>query len=305
MSIAKVIITFLLLTTTLNCQFLFPKKSKFNIDLNFNYSTSSSYFDKTSTQQYDYPDTLIVKKVNFPDDTVTRKFLYEFREYGLNIGANYKLTNRFVAGIELPISVYTLNEKYHQGDTTITDGNYQKGDYSIARFKYYGLKGQFLLDSGILTSTTDLELRIPMNFSNGIQSGTNPIQIYQAYEILAGYGVNLNLGNGWLQGKVKYNYRTGDFRDRLMEMIEAGFTTVPGTYLKAFLEASQSLASYDKAVEFYPGKTILQDDYYALGIAFNIIFNNGFYTNFSYSIRLYGKNTMNLGSFNFNTGIFL
>jgi hypothetical protein len=286
----------------------YPAKT-FDIKLFGGRTTSTSYYDIEGKNKFELPDHSI------DEDQEAKDYIFEYERYNFGIKSDYSITNDLVIFAEIPLNYHSILEQrdtteYYQlsGDTTLYSYEHKikKADMSLFQPAYYSIGARYRLYSKLAYFALLGELRIPPGFHKGINNDPDYDFLSDgAFEFHSGIILGAKLEKGWLESQILYRHRTEELVDELFIHTEAGLATVPGTGLMIFLDFIQSMGTYKNAREFIPHETTLQENLINAGAKFKIFLTETFYVDFSYSIILTGKNTMNKSGYNFGAGIII
>jgi len=250
-------------------------------------NTVAMFLDSNYLGQYDRLYTISLEKLSF------------------EIFAKKKISEDFLIEVKVPVSNYSLNERYLELYDSINIQTLPKEDkanfslfivdYLETRGIYKFLKGQYDLDFG-------LTFRLPFGSENGVARNSRDFWSDNAIELLpeVKFGVNFEKFN--LALKVAYNYRTEDLKDRLITSFQAGLYSIPESYISANIEWANSLTSFDNALPFEVRKEPNMENYLETNILFGLFLSDDLGVDFSYKIRLLGKNSWNY--FGYKIGVF-
>lgn len=308
-SIIRLIIFFVLCLilsfSQMESQEFTKKTGNFQLNFGFMYKAAGAFYDINGKFRVDQIDSF---KINRNDSTLSyiKKYVYDYKNYTLLLGGDYNLSKDITISAEIPLMLNSLVEDYSIDTNSISPDWGQKvvrGDFSFLLPEYYKFGIKYNLDSlgniGVFSN-----LSIPPTFKNGYQNDTSThYYYYSAYQWKIGSFYRMQFEKSWLGASVLYNLRGGGFSDQLVAHIEGGFSTVPNTSLRAFLDIYNNLRSFDNAVKFDQRYTTFDENIIDLGFAFRFMVGKDFFSEMAYSVRLGSKNTMSLGQFSIKGGI--
>ncbi len=293
---------FLLISFLLSiCSFAFSQESdleselqKFKIELNYTRLSASSYYNLNDSNIYTYS---VYDAVN---DT-TRIYTFDYYHSIVGLKILYDLNTKLELSLYAPISFYSLDEKF------MTDeyGNREKkASYSMNRVDYIGLNTLYrLVDKPIYTNLMG-EVRIPTGFHNGLYNDSNRNFLSDgAFEFLLGAQIGVKYRTVAWENTLIYNYRAEDFKDQTIINTAIILSTVANTEIRVFGNFTLSTSKFDNARPMEITETISQENNYAVGAAFYMMFSDNFDLGVNYQVTLGGKNTWKSSFFNIRAGI--
>jgi len=268
------------------------------IGLSVSKLNSSSYFDIGGNTVTMFLDSSYLGKYN-------RLYTIEFEKLTFDLFVKKKVTEDFLVEVKVPISSYSLNERYLEIYDSInvqTIPREDKANLSLFIVDYVEAKGIYKLLKGKFDLDFGLTFRLPLGSENGVARNNMEFWSDNAIELLpeVKFGVNFEKFNFGL--KVAYNYRTEDLKDRLITSFQAGLYSIPDSYITASFEWANSLTSFDNALPFDLRKEPNMEDYFDSNVLFGLLLSEDIGVDFSYKIRLLGKNSWNY--FGYKIGVF-
>ncbi len=303
------IFAFAILTLSATSQLRYMKKGKIKTSFNFDYATSSSYYNLDGDLRIYERDTFnIIIEDSIPYQYIL-KHTYELKEYHFNPYIEYALDDDFILYLDIPLVYKTYTNKY-ENDTNSYSPTFGRQtireQYSTFYPAYYGFGGYIRLNKGIITSSLLFGGQLPQKLKNGYQQDTTDnFYIYNTYKFHLGLVSTLMMEKGFLELETTYQYRSGDFADYFHLGLEGGFTTVPNTALKGLVVYNINLSGFDNAQAVNPRLTTLQEDALFAGAAFEAIIENKVFIEFAYLISLGLTNTLSYGTLQINTSVIL
>ena len=89
-----------------------------------------------------------------------------------------------------------------------------------------------------------------------------------------------------------YEYRAGDFSDRILTNFHFGFLSVKNTEIYLSVDYIWSLGDYKDEYKVSHWRTNLYEKYSNVGVGFRILFTENLYANVGYKIRVWGTNSI-------------
>ncbi|MDX9791065.1 MAG: hypothetical protein WC313_06110 [Candidatus Kapaibacterium sp.] len=264
----------------------------------FSYHTSSAYFNNDGKLVTDLPET---DTTLFPG--VPRIYTFDLKRYSFELSYKYFASKQLNFGARLPFTIYNLDEMYTEYIDAINERLYSR-DYrrrlSHSRVDFLGFNTEFkLLDSGFINKYT-MEVRIPTGFNDGVKD--DPMEFWSdgALELLPGFLVGYSNSKFTAELGAKFNYRGEDMTDRVIGNLNFALHSVPGTRLQGFVEGAMNvnMKGHDTDKEVFDlTKMPWQDEYLDAGFGFNINFYKNYISEFSYIVRIAGKNAWNRAAY--------
>ncbi len=259
-------------------------------DLNGNFITSM--WDSTT-----FVDT--VTKLPIP-----REYIFEFQRYGIELGFNYNLTDKFNLTAEIPISSYSINErfvtKFIYDSLGYLKGNIprqNKADFDRTRIDYFGIGANYAENSEDFIYGANVQVRIPSGFESG-QFDSNDLFLSDgAFAFIVGAKVGYRINKLTLGLESDLYLRTEDFKNQLKSAFSLTFRGVEGTHIQGIIEHNKSLASFENTALLDYHREILQEDYLAVGVSFKMLFGENLTGEVDYRIRVLGTNSLNFNTF--------
>lgn len=275
-------------------------KGSIRLNFDFNYQTSSSYFDIKENLRIFETDTFDIPLSDSTRYKYQLKHSYELRKYKFYLGLDYFLADNLLMGISLPLNYMTYVNKYEK-DTNRYSPTFGRqsirGEYTAFLPEYYGLYFFYRLNKGMINTSIHSIAKVPSNFETGYQLDTNSnLIIYSAYELAAGITNTFILETGFLELETTYNRRGGLFNDFFLVRLEGGFTTVPNTIFKGIINYGINLDDFSDYQPVNHRKTTFQETYIDAGASFGAIINKNLFVDFAYLLRLGTTNTLSYGT---------
>lgn len=281
----------------------------FEAGLTFDYGTSSSYYNLKDSLVSSYGDHIIRKDTNglVTIDTVLN-YTFDFSKVTTTFFFKYLYNDNFSVYANLPLSFYTLSEQYF---ADANGSRYDKTSYSLTRLDYFEIGAKYGVNTEKYNASLLGSVRIPTGFDKEQfhmdSSKTESIANFEflsdgAMEFLFGTHLEYKAKTVTIESDVIYDKRTEDFKDQLIINAGVGISSVPNTQLKLFTQIRLSMESFDNARPLNPLEEVVQDDNYAMGGQFSILFSQNIQTKMSYYVTLAGTNTWNFGNFQIYLG---
>ena len=281
------------------------KTSIFEIELHGDIKSSSSYFDKDKKNQM--TDTIYYRA---DDDTVDMAYPYttDFEQEVYYI--NFKVYNPFdvcfikdvsffkTINLELPFVSTSIEEKFMYDSL-----NYSRR-YTRNKDGRFGLDG---ISLGI--NVFDMDIK-PINFkifsnlyfpiykyksksdsTNDIMNNKR-IELGRETELMFGGSIFSSFSTVCLGLTGAYEYRAGDFSDRILTNFHFGFSSVKNTEIYLSVDYIWSLGDYKDEYKVSHWRTNLYEKYSNVGVGFRILFTENLYANVGYKIRVWGTNSI-------------
>lgn len=290
-----ILLAFVLFSESSFSQLELKTRKKLAVEFRLGYESGSSYYTKSGKEKYNFPYN--------GNDSLT--YRTEFSNYLFGVKAKYTPFDQFSFYAELPFAYLTSDETFDENIYTDSIEKGEKGSFGVFQPLYYGFGAQYrILNSGKFIPSVLFDAKVPTIFKNGLQNSLEDSLLrYSSFEFMPGLQFLYQFETSALALTAGYNFRDADLRNQYRIRLDGGFSTVPTTMLRAYLEAVVSTDDFDKAVEVNTKRIGYQEDYYSLGIAFQMAFNKDFYSVVSYNIKLAGKNTWSLGVIGLSAGL--
>ncbi len=290
------VLAFVMFSESSFSQLELKTRKKLAVEFRFGYESGSSYYTKSGKEKYSFP--------YYGNDSLT--YRTEFSNYLFGVKTKYTPFEQLSVYAELPFGYLTSDESFD--DNIYTADTIEKGDkgsYGVFQPLYYGIGAQYrILNSGKFIPTVLFDAKLPTIFKNGLQNSLEDSLLrYSSFEFMPGLQFLYQFETSALALTAGYNFRDADLKNQYRIRLDGGFSTVATTMLRAYLEAVISSDNFDNAVPLDAKRIGYQEDYYALGIAFQMAFNKDFYSVVSYNIKLAGRNTWSLGVIGLSAGL--
>jgi len=314
----KFLISLFIIFLLISCEFLISQNQPYNVpsrkkkevkespifipdfeaQLSFSYHTSSGFFDKNGKLVSDLPDT-----VSFPG--VPRQYTFDLNRYTFDFDFKYFATSDITLNARFPVTFYFLDEIFLEYLDIENQKRYMreyKERLSHTRIDYFGLTAMYSLSDSKFINKYFAEIRIPSGNHDGIRNDTRELWSDGALEFLPGFLVGFATDKATVEIGAKYNYRGEDMTDRVMGNLNMALHTVPGTRFYGFVEACYNVTEGDDNYEFNIRQMPWQDEYLDAGVGFKFVVEQLYIGDFSYRIRIDGKNAWNHAAYFINFG---
>lgn len=270
----------------------------YKIGLSLSKVNASSYFDIDGNTVSTLIDTAYL-------DEYSRLYTIEFEKLTFDLFSTIKVTNNFLIQVHLPLSSYSLNEKYLEIYDSVNNQilpKVDKANFSYFAADYLESKSLYKLTEGMVDLNLALTFKLPFGTENGVAVNTRDFWSDYAIELLPEINFGLNFEKFNVSMAVLYDYRTEDLKDLLISRLTLGLYSIPDTYIGANFEWANSLISFDNALPFNTRKEPSMENYLKSNVYFGILLSKELGVDFNYSITFFGKNSWNY--FGYRLGVF-
>lgn len=267
--------------------YLLEKDTKFGIS--FAKVNASSYFDLDGNIVATFIDTNYLNQYN-------RLYTIEFEQITFDFNVKQKITNNLSLQVNVPISKYTLNERYsefYDSTNAATLPKQDKANLSLLMVDYINTQGIYQILEGVYELNILCTLNMPLGNQDGVARNRSDFWSDYAIEILPEINFGLNFEKFHLDASMGYVVRSEDLKDLLLTKLNIGLYSIPDTYISANIEWANSLVSFDNALPFISRKEPNMENYLQSEFLFGILLNENISADFSYRIKLLGKNSWN------------
>jgi len=283
-------------------------KKKFDIRLSTNIKNTSTRFDNNSNEII--ADTLIFESHDTTTDTTTEyklRYITDFEQQKYNLHIGYIGLENFYVYATLPFVNTKVTEKFaydtnmvrrmirnKKSDTYFEGINFDMG------YTFHFEKININLMSELFVPFGNWNA--PLNLDTSALTDNKWINLNRKFELNLGTTFDIKLNNLYFQIGGLYNYRGGNFSDRIFANFLVALSNIKNTEIFANLKYKTSLTDYKEeyAVSFweYPiwSKTL------AVEVGFKMFFTDAFYINVGYDICFWAKNSLAKRSVNINAG---
>lgn len=225
-----------------------------------------------------------------------RSYTLDFSAIITGVYAEYGLSDKLTAIVDLPFGYFSLTETY-ETDRDNESPTYlrkpERNAESFTTFTYYGFGGRYLLYNNKSVVSVSAGVRIPPGGTNGIFADTvrMPFLSDGAFQEWFGLEVGMPFSNGWFEGEVKYTGRHEELHDELTFHAEYGNKSVEEFMIKLSVDITQGLGSRKNVPTFDTRRTIIVEDFGAVTIGVIIQASETIFVEGSYQVRLFGNNS--------------
>lgn len=290
------ILTLIICATDLTAEDRFKPAGTFGAYFTGEYISSSSYYDNESDQ---------IVKLNYEyEDETLRQYTFDYHSYSFGLKAEYSILDEVAVFAKLPFIYHTLDERWASDYDDVL--RQDKAGYSHTRLDYFGLGARFKIFSFGLYSWSNIELKIPSGFHNGVLNDTdNNFWSDGALEFTPSLFLGYDFSKSWIEAGASYNFRDEELTDRILVRAEAGVKTVESSALYLTFDYASNIDMYDEELEFNIYKIPVQDEFMSFGGGIYILFDDVLETELSYKVDLKGKNSWSKGIVNLSVGVFI
>ncbi|MCX7736222.1 MAG: hypothetical protein N2319_05875 [Candidatus Kapabacteria bacterium] len=282
--------TILLGAVKLTSQTEISNASDFNLVTAFGFKSSASYYAPNGNNVIELIDS------NRKENNI---YTFDLKNYVFDIGFYYSITDELQLRFDIPLNYSLLSEVYLK-DTNVASTSYGKrlirAELSYFLPENYKLNLLYHLMKGKFNTFLEAGLNIPPNFKNGKQNNSDFLY-YSSFQIPIGLILNFISNGDWVEGRLFYNYRAGDFSDEIKIHLEGGFTSVPDTKLAGMIDYTISSGNIDESSIFNIRQNPLKENALYLGAEFFIKLHKKIETSISYNVSVLGKNSWSFGIF--------
>ncbi len=284
------------------------KENKNFISLTYNSGVASGFYDlngKFVTSLWDstsFKDTIT-------NEPIHREYIFELQSYGIELGFNYNVADEFNITADIPITSYSLNERYVSKFIYDSLGyllgnlpKMNKADFSRTRVDYFGLGANYKGSSDDLRYGANFQLRIPSSFESGQFDSSDTFLSDGAFAILVGGNIGYRMDKLTFDLASNYFFRTEDFKDQINSVFSVSFSGVEGTYIKGVVEYNKSMESFDNTPLLDYHREVVQDDYLAVGVGFKMLLGQDLSGEVNYRVKVSGTNSLNYNTFRITLG---
>ncbi len=225
----------------------------------------------------------------------------EFVATSFGINGSYGLAPDVQLDVDIPVGYFSLT----------SDERFPKR--SIFAPTYVGVGATYQIGHGNLSGSVSTMLKLPPGFHNGIYDDPkHPSFLSDGYMQLT---TTLNFGmkskEVWFKGMAGYNWRDEEPADEIVYRAEVGFSKVEGTGVFVSANGVVSMADVQNPMQpFYAGasgtteelarvdggrglfRTIDRENYFAINAGAFVAFSDRVFLSGTYSIRLFGTNSL-------------
>ncbi|MBX3042997.1 MAG: hypothetical protein KIT33_01995 [Candidatus Kapabacteria bacterium] len=273
----------------------------FEFMFSYSYHTNSGFFDKDGKLITDLPDS-----TSFPG--VPLRYTFDLRRHTFDLDFKYFATEKLTLIAKAPITHYTLDEiyiEYFDPNTLISYPRGLRADFSHTRIDYIGLSAIYNLFDSKYINRYSAEIRIPTGTHDGVKN--DPMEFWSdgALEITPGFIVGTSTEKLTFEIGAKYNYRGEDMTDRVIGNLNFALHTVPGTRFYGLIEGALNvnMKGHDVIEDIFDIRRMpWQDEYLDAGFGFKFVVEDHYIGDFSYRVRIVGRNAWNHAAYFINFG---
>lgn len=295
------------------------KEKQWKIGLSVGSHTASRYYDKNGNEKTRLTDSISVK-IEDPDvsiDTtldIEREYTFEFKKFTIALIGEYYPDDNLQLHGEVPISFYSLDERFTQKNVQIEDAGVtrtykldQAGrtDLTRTRVDYINIGAQYRYFESIISLTALADVYIPTSFERGQFRPQDELLSDGTFSYSAGTRLSLDLEKANISSSVLYNGRGEDFEDRLIIAGKLALRTVASTELAVIGTYYLPVEDIILAPEYKLRHEEIFGEALTVGINFAIVYDENYFGEFGYTLTALGKNLKGIGGLNIKAGIFL
>jgi hypothetical protein len=217
--------------------------------------------------------------------------------------ASYGLIDNFELNADLPLAYYSI----------VSDARFPSR--SIFSPAYYGIGGTYQISQVPIATSVSSMIKIPPGFHQGIYDDpVHPSFLSDGYwQVSTALNVRLDFKEVWTKGSIGYNWRDEEPLDEIIWNFELGFSKVEGTGIFVGGQGVISTGDITQPIRpFYAGasgseeeqlrgnggrgrfSTIDRETYVAVSAGAFVYLSDQISLDGRYTIRLFGRNTLNL-----------
>jgi hypothetical protein len=219
------------------------------------------------------------------------------------VTGDYGLTDALELNVDIPVGYFSLTSESRFPSR------------SIFMPVYFGVGATYQLSRERLKTSVSTMIKVPSGFHRGIYDDPNhPTFLSDGYlQWTSMFNVGFTYKQIWMNGGVGYNFRDEEPEDEILYRLEFGFSRVEGTGIFAGVNGVLSTADAGQpARPFYAGasgpvdelersdggtgrfSTIDRENYFAITAGAFVDIMKNVRLDGRYSVRLFGKNSLNL-----------
>jgi hypothetical protein len=245
------------------------------------------------------PDSLV-------NPGITRFYTFDLKRYSFDFNLKYFMTKNISLQAQAPITIYNLKETYREFIDNVNQIVYEKelkDEFTHTRIDYIGLTANYALFDDSFINKYFMEVRIPTGNHDGVFTDNREFWSDGALEISPGFLVGTSSDKATVEFGARYNYRAEDMTDRLIGNLNFALHTVPGTRFYGTIEGAYNINGENDNEVFDIRKMPWQDEYLDAGFGFKIVILQKYVGDFSYKIRLDGRNSWNQATYFITFGL--
>jgi hypothetical protein len=281
-------------------------KQWLDIRLGAEFPSASMRYDKDANEVLEdtlhYTDTAaVLHKYRYTTDLNQQKYYLQLGYIGIE---NFYLYAKF------PFAYASIIEKFNY-DSSITV-RYTKDEDSKFYVEGSQINAGYRFNFDFFNINLLGELFFPFykydgnaDNSNIDSIGTKTIKLGRTFETSIGTKFDFNLKPIKLELAGLYNSRAEGFSDRFLFNFFVGLASIEDTELYANFVYSTPIGDYQEKFNIDFWRQTLWEKYFDTNIGFKVFFNDDFYANISYTVRMWGENTLAFRTVNVNLGYIL
>jgi hypothetical protein len=291
-------------------------KKLFDIGIETNFITSERLYDFDSEMRIDDTLRIIYKDTNNQDSAKKYQYTTSFSKQIYTLKVGYLGLKNFEIYAKIPFAYYNILEKMQY------DENLRRQELSSdSKFKVEGfeLNGNYVFDFNKVRVGLLGDLFIPFyKYENPTENFSTTINFDDTLALLNLLEKEISLGRDFeatfgtkfdfIFEPVKlslsgfYNFRGGDFSDRLLLDFFIGLSNIPNTELYANVRYVNSLGKYEEKFKVNSWSSVLWEKSIEINPGFKIFLTEQLYANIGYSLVVWGKNALGLSIVKANLG---
>ncbi|HRP02520.1 MAG TPA: hypothetical protein PLE30_07730 [Candidatus Kapabacteria bacterium] len=259
---------------------------------------ASSYFDMDNNIVTTLVDTNYMNKYD-------RIYTFELEQLTLMLSAQQKIFDNLMLQMNLPISHYSLNEKYgtfYDSTSKTTLPKQDKANYSLFVFDYLETNAIYSIFQGQFDASLSLAFRLPFGGEYGVARNQGEFWSNNSIELQPNMNFAMNFEKFNVALSLGYNHRTEDLKDEFISELQIGLYSIPDTYISANLKWATPIISFDNALPFSIRNEPNMENYLQADVLCGVLLSEDIGINFSYTIKLLGRNSWNY--YGYNVGLF-
>lgn len=292
--IRYIAIFFIVIFQVLSGQNFRSADSDFYFDIGYSRESSGEYYDSDGNNIHWHPDT-----TSYPG--YYREYTFQYSKNSVKLNGGYRLLNNLDIFAGLDLCFYNLNEKYISDNVSKKVNRVKLNEI---RFETINIGANYFIFDSINYLIASVSSKIPFESESEVAiSDNNDFLSSPPAEILSGLNGGIYLKNIFLGAKTKYNYRSGEYSDRLIFSAIFGFTKIENTMLRIQSNYYHSLEELPEGKRFNIREMTTHGTFIDIGFGFWGRFSERYIASFDYNIRPYGENIWSSGSLILKFGI--
>ena len=273
----------------------------YEIMFSFSNHTSSAFFDKKGNLK-----TLLPDSTTYPG--IPLEYTFDLKRYTFDLEFSYFATEKLTLTAKAPLTIYTLDEifkEYIDPETGVYPRS-TRSELRHTRVDYIGLSADYALFDKAFINRYTIDIHIPTGSRDGVSGDNSAFWNDGAFEFSPGFVVGVSSDKATIEVGAKYNYRAEDMTDRVISNINFALHTVPGTRFYGIIEGALNvnMNGHDIIEDVFDiRKMPWQDEYLDAGFGFKFVVEDHYIGDFSYKVRLAGRNAWNHAAYFINFGL--